>query len=283
MSKIKKTKTFLIRSLSDTILIGGGIALAFLGLQMFLIPNRFIDGGVTGLSMLVSEITGASLWMVLLVINIPFVLIGFSQLGRRFAILSMVSIIGLAASLALFPVVGVTQDKLLAAVFGGICLGAGIGLTTRGSGALDGTDLLAIVINKKTGLSIGEVVLIVNVFIFSIAIYFLQVERVLYSLLTYFVATKMLDFIVYGLDERISLTIISEKSEKIRKKITSEANRRVTLMKGKTGYRLKEQDILFCVVTKYEIRKIQTLVLAEDEKAFITIQKIVDMIGGSIR
>jgi len=265
-----------------------GIVSAGFGLKSFLLPNGFIDGGITGISLLVSNLTGMKLSVLLLVLNIPFILMGYNQIGKGFAIKTTVGILGLAICLATVNYPAMTADKLLVAVFGGFFLGAGIGLAVRGGGVLDGTEIMAIYLSKKTALTIGDIILLFNVIIFSFAAWLLSFETALYSILTYLAASKTIDFILDGIDEYTGVTIISVKSNEIRKMITELLGRGVTVYKGargfgKTGHQLGEIDILFSVITRLEVTRLKTEIDRIDPQAFVVMNSIKDTKGGMIK
>lgn len=261
-----------------------GVLSAGMGLKGFLLSSRFIDGGVTGVSMLMAEILHLPLPVLLLVINLPFIALGYHQLGRGFAIRSASSIVGLAACLALVHFPDVTDDKLLTAVFGGFFIGAGIGLAMRGGAVLDGTEIAALLISKKSHLlRVGDVILGLNIVIFLAAASVLGVESALYSILTYFAASRTLDFLLHGIEEYTAITIISEQSEPIRKAITGVLARGVTIYKGRGGMTGADQDILFCVVTRLEIGKVRNIVADHDEAAFLVVHPLADATGGVLK
>jgi uncharacterized membrane-anchored protein YitT (DUF2179 family) len=260
-----------------------GIFLATLGINGFLLPNHFIDGGVTGTSMLISGISGADLSLILLLINTPFVMIGVYRINWKFALRSALAIFGLAFAIhfASFPIL--TSDKLLSAIFGGISLGAGIGFALRGGAVLDGTEILAIILSKKFRVKVGDIILMFNTFIFSIGAFFLGVELALYSVLTYMAASKTIDFLVYGFDYFLGVNIISAESRKVKQAIISELGFGVTVYIGRRGHTQKEQDILFCVCARLEVDKLRTVVTKIDKTAFITSHIIKDSYGGMLR
>ena len=274
----------IIREAINTFLIALGILSVGLGLKGFLMSSRFIDGGVTGVSMLVAAVLGWPLSILILVINLPFVALGYRQIGKVFAIKSTLAITGLSLSLALVKYPDVTPDKLLTAVFGGFFIGAGIGLAIRGGAVLDGTEIAALLVSKGSHLlKVGDVILILSVFIFSAAAFFLGVEPALYSILTYFAASKILDFLIYGIEEYTAAIIISEKSDEIRHTIIRDLQRGVTVYKGRGGLRDAEQDILLCVVTRLEVGKVRAAASEIDEAAFIVIHALADAQGGVIK
>jgi uncharacterized membrane-anchored protein YitT (DUF2179 family) len=268
-----------------------GIFSASFGLKGFLIPNHFIDGGVTGISLLVSFSTKLPLSVLIFIINVPFIILAFSQISRYFAIKTLIAIAGLSLVLATvnFPVI--THDKLLIAIFGGLFLGAGVGLSVRGGSVLDGTEILALYIGRKIETSIGDMILIFNVIIFSCAAFILGIEPALYSILTYLAASRTIDYLVEGVEEYTGITIISEKSTKIKRVLTIKLGRGITIYKGKRSIIGKhpdiegvtDMDILFTIVTKLEIGKVKKLVSEVDENAFVYYFPISSAKGGVLK
>jgi uncharacterized membrane-anchored protein YitT (DUF2179 family) len=274
----------IIRGAINITLIVLGILSAGLGLKGFLLSSHFIDGGVTGISMLLANVLGWPLSILILVINLPFIALGYRQIGRAFAIKSTLAIAGLALCLAFIKYPDVTPDKLLTAVFGGFFIGAGIGLAIRGGAVLDGTEIAALLISKSSHLlKVGDVILLLNIFIFSAAAFFLGIESALYSMLTYFAASKTVDFLIHGVEEYTAVIIMSERSEEIRQAILRELQRGVTVYKGRGGLTDSEQDILFCVVTRLEIGRIKTAAQDIDSGAFIVVHPLADAEGGVIK
>ena len=277
------------RELANAALIVLGIFSAGFGLKGFLLSSRFIDGGVTGISMLLSGVLGFPLAILLLVINLPFIALGYRQIGRRFAIKSALAISGLSLCLAFVSYPDVTPDKLLTAVFGGFFIGAGIGLAIRGGAVLDGTEVAALLVSKKSHLlKVGDVILILNIFIFLAAAFLLGVESALYSILTYVAASKTIDFIIHGIEEYTAITIISTKGDEIKEAITGGLHRGVTVYKGGGGMGTKgttdfEQPILYCVVTRLEIGNVKDVVHGIDPTAFVTTHSLSDVKGGLIK
>jgi uncharacterized membrane-anchored protein YitT (DUF2179 family) len=274
----------LMRAALNTVLIVLGILSAGLGLKGFLLSSHFIDGGVTGVSMLLANVLGWPLSILILVINLPFIAIGYRQIGRAFAIKSTLAIAGLSLCLAFVKYPNVTPDRLLTAVFGGFFIGAGIGLAIRGGAVLDGTEIAALLISKSSNLlKVGDVILLLNVFIFSAAAFVLGIEPALYSMLTYFTASKTVDFLIHGIEEYTAITIISDKSEGIRQAIIHDLQRGVTIYRGRGGREQTEQDILFCVVTRLEIGRVKTAAREIDQTAFIVVHPLADVEGGVIK
>ena len=271
----------------DTLFIFFGIFAAAFGLESFLLPNRFIDGGATGISLLVSEVTEVPLAVLIIFVNVPFLFMAYKAIGKQFAVKALLAILGLAMVLALINFPEVTQDKLLVAVFGGFFLGAGIGMSIRGGSVLDGTEVLAIYISKKIGVKIGDVIILINIFIFLAAAYLLSIEAALYSMLTYLAASKTLDFVVDGIEEYTGVTIISPKSEEIRQMVTEKLGRGLTIYKASGGYGKKgeqnEYDVIYTVITRLEIRKLTVEIEKIDSRAFVVMSSINDTRGGMIK
>lgn len=271
----------------DVFLIVLGIGLAAFGLESFLLPINLIDGGATGISLLISEITKVPLYWLLVLINVPFVFLGYKIINRAFAIKTALAITTLALTLAFVHFPYVTHDKFLVAVFGGFFLGAGIGLSIRGGAVIDGTEVLAIYLSRKFGTTVGDIIIIINVIIFSAAAYFLSIEAALYSMVTYLAASKTLDFVIEGIDEYTGVTIISPHHEEIKQMIINEMGRGVTVYSGKQGFGKKgekrEIDILYSVTTRLELNKLNTEIMRIDKNAFVVMSSVKDTKGGMIK
>ncbi len=261
-----------------------GILAAGMGLKGFLLPTGFIDGGVTGVCMLMAQVTGLSLSVLLPLINVPFVAVAYRHMGRAFALRSVLGISGLAAALAVVPYPAVTSDLVLAAVFGGFCLGAGIGLAIRGGAVLDGTEIAALLISKRAAtVKVGDVILGFNIVLFLVAMTLLGVSAALYSILTYVAAARTLDFVLHGIDEYTAITIVSGQNQAIRERITRELGRGVTVFKGYGGMSGEEQDIVYCVVTRLEIAKVKTIARETDPHAFVVFHALAGAEGGVMK
>lgn len=271
----------------DFCLILLGIFSAAFGVKGFLLTNKFIDGGATGISLLTNAVTGIPLWIMLIGINIPFILLGSKIVGREFAIKTSMAISVLALVIATVEFPNVTDDNLLVAIFGGFFLGAGIGLSVRGGAVIDGTEVLAIYLSRKFGTTIGDIIGIINIIIFSVAAYFLSIEIALYSMITYLSASKTLDFVVEGIEEYMGVTIVSSHSEDIAKMIITDMERGVTVYSGKRGYgkkgESKETNIIYSVITRLELNKINTEIKKIDPNAFVVINSVKDTHGGMIK
>ena len=282
-------KRFVLREIKSYFLITIAILSAGMGIKGYLLSSHFIDGGVTGISMLLNNIFGWPLYILIPLINLPFIILAYYQMGLRFALKSSLAIAGLAVCLAFVPYPDVTPDKLLTAVFGGFFIGLGIGLAIRAQSVLDGTEIAALLVSKNTSvLKVADVILLLNVLIFATALFFLGVEPASYSILTYFAASKTIDFLLYGLEEHTGVTIVSPQSDMIRDRITEEMGRGVTVYSGKKGYGKRgesdaENDILFTVVTRLEVGKLKTIVDAIDQNAFIIQHSINDIQGGMVK
>src|SRR5829696_7831530 len=272
------------REALNMLLILVGIFSAAMGLKGFLLSSNFIDGGVTGVSMLLAKLTPWSLAVWLPVVNAPFIVVGYRQMGGAFALRSALAIGGLAMVLATVRFPDVTPDLLLTAVFGGLFIGAGIGLAVRGGAVLDGTEIAALLISKRSAvLKVGDVILLFNVALFLAAMTVLGVEPALYSILTYITAARTLDYVIYGLEEHTAMTIMSAQSAAIRRRIIEELERGVTVYKGYGGLTGTEQEILYCVVTRLEIGKVKAIVRSVDHTAFIVSHPLSDAEGGVVK
>jgi uncharacterized membrane-anchored protein YitT (DUF2179 family) len=279
-----RSKTNPLNFIKNIFLILSGIVSACFGLKSFLLPSGFIDGGVTGISLLISKVTHLELSYLIVIINIPFVLLGYKQIGKSFAIKTSIAILVLAVSLIVAPFQPITHDKLLIAFFGGLFLGGGIGLAMRGGCVIDGTEVLALYLSRKSSLTVGNIILILNIIIFAIAAIFLNIETAMYAILTYLSASNTVDYIVNGIEQYTGVTIISQKNDHIKQFIIHEMKRGVTIYKGEGGYgEQKDIDIIYTVVTKLEMSKLQTAIRQIDADAFVIQQQIADIKGGVVK
>ena len=264
-----------------------GVFSAGFGLKGFLLPNHFIDGGATGISLLLEHTTSLNLGWLLIIINLPFVILASRTIGKKFAIKSIVAITLLAIIVHFVNYPTITEDKLLIAIFGGFFLGSGIGLSMRGGSVIDGTEVLAIFLSRKLSLTIGDVLFLINLVIFSVGAYVLSIEVALYAILTYLAAAKTVDFVVDGVEEYIGVTIISNKHEELRFMLTKKLRRACTIYAGKGGYGTSgesyDKDIIYTVITRLEIAKLQTEIDKIDKKAFIIMGVVKDLKGGMIK
>ena len=286
--RIRPNKSFKI--LLDIIYLIVGVLFAGFGLKSFLLPNNFLDGGVTGISLLVSEITGIELSFLIFCINIPFVFLGKKHISKEFALKTISAIAFLSLLLMLFPYPVMTSDKLLVSFFGGFFVGIGVGLAIRGGAVLDGTEVLALFINNRFGISVGDFILFLNIIIFSFAAALFGIETALYGILTYLAASKAVDFVIQGIEEYVSLTIISSKSEVVRRLLVQKLGNGVTIYKGKRGLVSQhlhttdhEIDIIVTVVTRLEVNRVINEITVVDPSAFIIQNNVSDVTGGLMK
>jgi uncharacterized membrane-anchored protein YitT (DUF2179 family) len=271
------------RELANALLILGGVFSAGMGLKGFLFSSHFIDGGVTGISMLLAKTTTVPLALWLPLVNVPFVALGYHQLGRAFALRSVLAIVALAVVIATVHFPDVTHDSLLTAVFGGVFIGAGIGLSVRGGAVLDGTEIAALLIGKRSPvLKVGDVILGFNVVLFVVAMGVLGVEPALYSILTYAAAARTLDFILHGIEEFTAITIMSASPQAIKDAIIEQMGRTVTVYQGRGGKSGEDRDILYCVVTRLEIGRVMRIIDGFDESAFVIQHPLANVRGGVV-
>ncbi|HMV24495.1 MAG TPA: YitT family protein [Saprospiraceae bacterium] len=283
----REFRILLKRYVKDSILITAGIFSAAFGLKGFLLTNHFIDGGATGISLLLSIVLKMPLPLFIILVNIPFIYLAYKTVGKIFAIKTSLAITGLSIVLATVTFPNVTDDNLLVAIFGGFFLGAGIGLAVRGGSVIDGTEVLAIYLSRKLSTTLGDIIILINIIIFSAAAYFLSIEAAMYSMITYLSASKTLDFIAEGIEEYIGVTIISKQFEKIRQMIAERMGRGLTVYNGKRGYGKSgdtlEIDIIFTVVTRLELSKLNVELEKIDPDAFVIMSAIKDTKGGMIK
>jgi uncharacterized membrane-anchored protein YitT (DUF2179 family) len=272
----------------DAIVMILGIFSAGFGLRGFLIPNKLIDGGVMGISLLANKETSISLSLLIIAFNLPFLLLGYRQISRSFSAKSIICITALAVVVAFVPYPAVTNDRILVAVFGGFFLGAGIGLSIRGGAVIDGTEVLAIYLSRKTSLTVGDYILLFNILIFAAAAYLLSVEVAMYSILTYLAASKTVDFILEGIEEFTGVTIVSVRSRQISQMIQEKLGMGLTIYSGRKGFGKSGEsnqsiDIIFTVITRLEINRLTSEVKQIDPHAFIVMQSIRDTRGGMVK
>ncbi|SMO34986.1 YitT family protein [Melghirimyces algeriensis] len=277
--KLSKGKLF-----KRAVMICIGAVLMALGLETFLVPNQVIDGGIVGVSIILSHLTGIPLGLFLFFLNLPFFFVGYKQIGKTFAFSTLFGVLILAVGTYGFHSLDpVTGDPLLAAVFGGVVLGIGVGLVIRYGGSLDGTEILAILFNKRLPFSVGETVMFFNLFILGSAGFVFGWDRAMYSLMAYFIAFKMIDLTIEGFDETKSVWIISEQHHKIGEAILHRLGRGVTYLNGEGGYTGDDKKVIFCVVTRLEEAKLKSIVEEIDEEAFLAIGDIHDVKGGRFK
>jgi uncharacterized membrane-anchored protein YitT (DUF2179 family) len=265
------------------ILFIGSIIAAF-GLEEFLIPNQIIDGGIVGLSILFSHLSGFSFALFIVVLNLPFLYLGYLQIGRSFAFATVFSVVSLAYWTTIFrPLENVTYDLFLAAIFGGILVGIGVGLIIRYGGSLDGTEIVAIILSKRTGFSVGEFIMFMNLFIFACAGFVFGWEKAMYSIVAYFVAFKTIDVTVEGLDESKGVMIVTDYPDVIADILLHRLGRGVTILNGSGGYSGEAKKVLYSVITRLEIAKMKSIIFEKDPNAFVTIHEVHDVMGGRVK
>ncbi|GAA4799029.1 YitT family protein [Litoribaculum gwangyangense] len=284
---VRNFQVEIAHAIKEYVFIIVGVFSAGFGLKGFLLPNDFIDGGATGISLLLEYTTSLNLGLLLVLINIPFLVLASRTIGVKFALRSIAAITLLAFVVHFIEYPTITEDKLLIAVFGGFFLGLGIGMSMRGGSVIDGTEVLAIFLSRKLSLTIGDVLLLINILIFSVGAYILSIETALYAILTYLAAAKTVDFIVDGVEEYVGVTIISNQHEKLRIMLTKKLRRACTIYAGKGGYgstgESYDKDIIYTVITRLELAKLQTEIDKIDRNAFIIMGVVKDLKGGMIK
>jgi len=272
----------------NIIFLLAGVSSASLGLKGFLLPNHFLDGGITGISLLTSRLTGIDVSILLFLINLPFIFLGARQVSRGFAIKTGCSILALALAVHFLHVPPLTKDPLLIAVFGGFFIGAGIGLCIRGGGVVDGTEVLALQVSRVSALSVGDFIGLFNIALFASSAVLVSIEIALYSMLTYLAASKTVDFLITGIEEYFGVTVISDRADAVQQMIIEKLGRGVTVYSGQGGYGNRglvehSRKIIFCVVTRLEVQKLLTEIERIDEDAFVIQSPIADTRGGMIK
>ncbi len=276
------------RHVKDFLFVLGGVFMASIGLKGFLLPNNFLDGGAMGMSLLLKIISGIDLSLLIILVNLPFIVLGARQISLPFSVKSSVAILLLAILVHFISLPTITEDKLLISIFGGFFLGSGIGLSIRGGAVIDGTEVLAISVSRTSSLSVGDFIALFNVLLFSFAILLTNMETAMYSMLTYLAASKTVDFIINGVEEYLGVLIVSTKNEEIKEQITVELGRGVTVFKSDKGFGSrgafeKESNVLFCVVTRLEVTKLLLEIEKIDPTAFVVQHPVKDTKGGMIK
>lgn len=272
---MKHKQNNIITTIVRILFIMLGSALVSIGLEIFLLPNNVIDGGMTGISIIVSHLTKVQLGIFIFLFNLPFVVVGYKQIGKTFALSTVFAVICFSIGVSvLHPVPGITQDILLATIFGGIIMGAGVGIIIRNGGSLDGTEIVAIILEKRTPFSVGEIVMFFNLFILGSSGFIFGWDRAMYSLMAYFIAFKTIDITVEGLNESKAVVIVSDKNEDISEAILARLGRGVTLLDGKGAYSGDKTNVIYVVLSRLEITKLKDIVNGFDEEALITITSV---------
>lgn len=266
------------------VLLTVGAAIAAAGLELFLVPNNIMDGGIIGVSMIAAHLTGLPLGLLLLGLNLPFLYFGYKQVGATFTLSTLYSVSLLAAFVFLLhPVPAITKDLLLITVFGGVVLGTGVGLILRVGGSLDGAEIIAVVLGRRVPFSIGEIIMFFNVFVFGVGGFVFGWERALYSVLAFFIAYRAIDVVMEGLDESRALMIISNSPHEISEAIRARLGRGVTHLYGKGGHSGENLEVLYTVISRLEFSKLRQIVDEWDPDAFITVEQVHDVMGGRLR
>ena len=276
-------------NLNNIFLIVLGVALAVLAMKGFMIPNRFMDGGITGISILLHEILHINISILVIALNVVFVYLGYRRIGKTFAVQTTIAVILLAIGLLFVDIKPITSDKLLIATFGGFLIGTGVGLVIRGGGVIDGAEVVAVFTRRKTGFSNSEIIMLFNAIIFAVAAFEFGIETAMYSIITYFTATRATDYVVDGIEEFTAMNIISSQQETIKSFLVNELGKGITVYKGIRGYLPKSFDIktdceiIVTIVTRLEIKQIQDALMKIDPKAFVYVQSIKEATGGILK
>ncbi|KPN94519.1 YitT family protein [Lysinibacillus sp. ZYM-1] len=277
--KSNMRKTFL-----RIIMVTLGAVIMALGLELFLVPNHIMDGGIVGVSIITSHLLNLPLGIFIFILNLPFIFLGYKQIGKTFALSTGLGITVLStATLALHNLRPFTEDTLLATVFGGMILGVGVGIVIRYGGSLDGTEILAILFNSKTPFSVGEIIMFFNIIIFTVAGFVFNWEQAMYSIIAYYIAYKMIDIVIQGLEESKSVYIISDEIDEIGQTIMDRLGRGVTFLHGEGAYTGNDKKVIFTVITRLEESKLKTIVADIDDNAFLAIGNIAEVKGGRFK
>lgn len=279
-----QTRNPVVANVKKYIILFIGSILAAIGLEIFLVPNQIIDGGIVGISIMASHLTGIDISVFLVLLNLPFLYIGYNHIGKSFAISTLFSIVSLSGWVYVFhPIPQLTEDLFLATIFGGIILGIGVGMIIRNGGSLDGTEIMAILLDKRTGFSIGEIIMFFNLFILSSAGLVFSWEKAMYSLVAYFIAFKVIDITIEGLDESKGVMIVTENPDEIAEALMARLGRGVTVLYGAGGFTGEPKKVLYSVVTRLEIAKLKSIIYEKDEGAFVTINEVHEVFGGRFK
>jgi uncharacterized membrane-anchored protein YitT (DUF2179 family) len=273
----------------NILLILVGTGLAVLAMKGFMIPNRFMDGGITGISILLHEIFHINISFLVIILNVLFIYLGYKRIGKTFAVQTTIAVLLLSIGLLFIDIKPITHDKLLIAIFGGILMGTGVGLVIRGGGVIDGAEVIAVFTGRKTGFSNSEIIMLINTIIFAVAARQFGIETAMYSIITYFTATRAINYVVDGIEEFTAMNIISSQPEEIKNFLVNELGKGITVYKGERGYLpgsfevRTDTDIIVTIVTRLEIKQIQDAIIKIDPKAFIYVQSIKEAAGGILK
>ena len=271
-----------LKELLSFVLIAAGAAIAAMALQLFLMPVKILDGGVVGVSFIIDQLIKIPMSAVIIVLNIPFFIVGFKQIGKGFVVKATFAMLVFAFMLEVFEPVDATEDALLATVFGGVFLGIGVGLVLKNGGCIDGTEAAALLISKNTPFSVGQIVLCINVLIYSWAGFLFGADRAMYSLLTYFIASKVIDMVETGFEQAKAVMIIPNNAASIADNIYKKLGRTVTIMEGE-GLISGKKTVLYCVVTRIELNELYKIIKSDDNSAFVTISDVSEILGKHIK
>jgi len=278
-----------VLNLKNFLYIAIGIILAVLAMKGFMIPNRFLDGGITGISILLFEIFHINISFLVIILNALFIYLGYRRIGKTFAVQTTIAVILLSIALFLVEIKPITSDKLLIAIFGGLLMGTGVGLVIRGGGVIDGAEVIAVFTGRKTGFSNSEIIMLINTIIFAVAAIQFGIETAMYSVITYFTATRAINYVVDGIEQFTAVNIISAKHEEIKSFLVNEMGKGITVYKGERGYLpgsfdiKTDAEIIVTIVTRLEIKQIQEALLKIDPKVFVYIQSIREASGGILK
>ena len=276
-------KDIILKILKNFLFITFGAIVAGFALEAFLVPNSVIDGGVIGISMIVSHITKLNLGLLILIINTPFIIMAFKKMGAKFVVQTVYANIILAVFLNLFHHYKVTGDLLLSTVFGGIILGFGVGVILKHEGSLDGTEMLSLVVARRFGCSVGEFIMGINVFIYLAAGKVFSWESAMYSIMTYFIASKVIDMVMEGLNSSKSVRIISDEATAIGQALIEKLDISVTYLQGIGGYTGQDKDLIYCVISRLELPKMLDIIKEIDSNAFVSVVDVHEVYGGRFK
>jgi len=285
VAKTKQQKKNTVRKITTrTIMVAIGAIIMALGLELFLVPNHIMDGGIVGVSIIASHLLSLPLGIFIFVLNLPFIFLGYKQIGKTFALSTGLGITVLSVTtILLHNLKPFTTDTLLATVFGGMILGIGVGIVIRYGGSLDGTEILAILFNRKSPFSVGEIIMFFNLLIFTVAGFVFTWEQAMYSIMAYYIAYKMIDIVIQGMEESKSVYIISDEIDEIGQTIMDRLGRGVTFLHGEGAYTGNDKKVIFTVITRLEESKLKTIVAEIDDHAFLAIGNIAEVKGGRFK
>ncbi len=278
-----------VLNIKNILLLLIGTSLAVFAMKGFMIPNKFLDGGITGISILLHEIFHINISFLVIALNIVFVYLGYRRIGKTFAVQTSIAVILLSIGLLFIEITPVTHDKLLIAVFGGLLMGGGVGLVIRGGGVIDGAEVIAVFTGRKTGFSNSEIIMLINCIIFSVAAIKFGIETAMYSIITFFTATRAINYVVDGIEQFTAMNIITAQPNEVKNYLVNELGKGITVYKGERGYLpgsfevRTESDIIVTIVTRLEIKQIQEAIIEIDQQAFIYVQSIKEATGGILK